>query len=110
MKIEILKKEVSFATEKEINYLLKNIIIDVKNEFDKWGESLNEDELIDEYMLLKKDIVYVIKSDITLNNNENFKLFDVFFLGKNFDMTNLKLQLKNGKINDVSQADFLFKK
>lgn len=110
MKIEILKKEVNFATEKEINYLLKNIIIDVKNEFDKRGESLNEDELIDEYMLLKKDIVYIIKSDITLNNNENFKLFDVFFLGKNFDMMNLKLQLKNGKINDVSQADFLFKK
>lgn len=108
MKIEILKKEVSFAAEKEINYLLQNIVIDVKNDFDKWGQSLNEDELIDEYMLLKKDIVYAIKSDITLNTNENFKLFDVFFLGKNFDMINFKFQLKNGKINDISQADFLF--
>jgi len=113
MEREILKKEISFATEQEINYLLQNIVTSVKNDFDRWDMSLNEDELIDEFLILKKDIVYVIKSDIILNTNENFKFFDVFFIsklkiGNNFDICNRKFELKKGKIKDISQADLLF--
>ena len=92
------------------------MVKEIKEQYIFEKQDLTEDELLEEYIANKKNLIYAIRTYIRFNTNEKIILFDVFSLNNfefedkrgNFLMFNHHYILQNGELQDISDADILF--
>jgi hypothetical protein len=94
-----------FATEEEINIIIKKMIDDSQED-----ESLNNDDIIDTFIMWKKSLNFIIRSEIKIDDKEYIYFF-CNFIEKEDDfkgeINNLIYSLEDGKLKDCTGYDLI---
>lgn len=116
MKRSIVTKKVRKASFKEIEKILSFQVEQMKEDaiYDK--QEVDEDDLLEYYILCKKNLVYAIRTYLRFNTGEKIILFDCFGLTEvefedkrgNFLMLKYNYILQNNKLLNIEDADILF--
>lgn len=116
MKRAIVSKKVRKASFKEIEKILAFQVEQMKEEASYDKQVVSEDELLEYYILSKKNLVYAIRTYLRFNTGEKIILFDCFGLSNiefedkrgNFLILNYNYIFQNGSLQDIGDADILF--
>lgn len=116
MKREIVSKKIRKASFKEIEKILAFQVDQMKEEafYDK--QDVTEDEMLEYYIMSKKNLIYVVRTYLRFNTGEKIILFACFGLNAidfedkrgNYLLLNYHYILQNDKIEDIGDADILF--